>query len=183
MNSRQAENSIETERLLLRPLSRSDTTRIAALGGDWDVASMTSRMPYPYSIADAAQWVDAQADGEFVRGIILNGELIGVCGYLPDGSGGAEIGYWIGKSYWGQGFATEAGRALVGAAFGDPALSHLVCGHFTDNPASERVIHKLGFVRIGEAECWCEAQGRDVPAIRYHLPRPRRRWRDVFRQS
>ncbi|MEL7048344.1 MAG: GNAT family N-acetyltransferase [Pseudomonadota bacterium] len=156
----------------MRPLCDSDITRIAELGGEWDVASMTSRMSYPYSQEAAAQWLHDQADGEFVRGITLDGLLIGICGYLPDGKGVAEIGYWIGKPFWGQGFATEAARAMVDHAFRTGSFHALTCGHFNDNPASQRVIEKLGFSVVGPCACWCQAQGRNVDAVRYRLARP-----------
>lgn len=173
VRARKTNDCIDTERLLLRPLSISDVEQIAKLGGDWDVASMTSRMPYPYSVEAAVQWLDDhQADGELVRGITFDGELIGICGYLPDEGGTAEIGYWVGKPYWGQGFATEAAKALIAHAFKTGPFHTLTCGHFTDNTASRRVIEKLGFAYVGPCACWCEAQGREVDAIRYRLARP-----------
>lgn len=163
---------LRTMRLCLRPLSAGDVPRIAELGGDWDVASMTSRMAYPYSLSSAAQWLEAQGEGEVVRGIFHDDELIGICGYLPDGKGHAEIGYWIGKDYWGRGFATEAARALISHGFRVGRFDEITCGHFHDNPASRRVIEKLGFELVGPCHCWCEARRVDTPAIRYRLARP-----------
>lgn len=167
---------LSTRRLVLRPLVRGDIPAIAALGGDWDVASMTSRMPWPYTVEIAAHWLDEQADGEFVRAIDQSGRFIGICGYLPDGTGTAEIGYWLGKPFWGRGYATEAGQALVDHAFWTGAFEALTCAHFVDNPASQRVIEKLGFRRIGQRSCWCEAQQREIAAIGYHLTRRQHQW-------
>ena len=163
--------TIRTRRLVLRPLTPEDTSRIAELGGDWNVASMTSRMPYPYTLNAARQWLDDQADGEYVRGIELDGALIGVCGYMPAGDDAAEIGYWIGKDYWGAGYATEAAQAIVDHAFKAGKFQALTCAHFHDNPASARVIEKLGFEKLGPCRCWCEARRHDVEAVRYRLPR------------
>ena len=106
--------SIKTARLRLRPLTPSDAGDIATLAGDWDVARMTGRIRHPYSLVDADQWISKLSDDEFVRGVELDGKLIGAVGYVPNEDGSAEIGYWIGKPYWGHGFATEATRGADG---------------------------------------------------------------------
>ncbi|CFX14095.1 GCN5 family acetyltransferase [Candidatus Filomicrobium marinum] len=170
-------SEIRTRRLRLRELTQADARRIAEIGADWDIASMTSRMPYPYSEAAADQWINGIHDKEVVRGIALDGQLIGVTGYLPDEDGqSAEIGYWLGKSYWGQGYATEAAAALIAYCFRRERFSHVTCGHYIDNPASERVIAKLGFTPIGRNRCWCEARNAEVDALRYELKRPQTAW-------
>ncbi len=163
---------ITTTRLVMRQLILHDADRIAELGGDWDVASMTSRMPYPYTVYAAHQWIDDLEDGEKVFGIEHGGELIGVTGYMlsPDHTS-AEIGYWIGKPFWGQGFATEAARAVIYFCFKRKRVQHVTCGHFTDNPSSRRVIEKLGFTYSGSAPCWCEARKLEADALRYRLDR------------
>jgi ribosomal-protein-alanine N-acetyltransferase len=163
---------MKTERLRLRPLTARDTKRIAALAGDWDVASMTARIPYPYSPELAEQWIGGLADGEIVRGIERRANLIGVCGYLPDSHGSAELGYWIGKPWWGHGFATEAARAIVEHCFASAGFERVTCGHFIDNPASGKVIAKLGFQFIGADRLWCEARQSEVETLRYELRRP-----------
>lgn len=174
-NAKDTIELLKTPRLMLRRLTMADVPAIATLGGDWDVASMTSRMPYPYTEVDAVQWIADADDDECLLGIVNTANLIGVCGYLPDGQGAAEIGYWIGKPYWGRGYATEAARALVAHAFRDPAkFVALTCGHFADNPASRRVIEKLGFEELGPVERWCEARKRHMGAVRYKLARPKR---------
>ncbi len=114
-----------------------------------------------------------ESDGETTFAVTHRQTLIGITGYLSDGEGSAEIGYWLGRPYWGQGFATEAAGALIAYAFRNDACERLTCGHFLDNPASARVIEKLGFVLVGQEDCWCEARKREVPAMRYELPRPR----------
>lgn len=166
---RQQPETVMTARLKLRLVHGGDTERIAELGGDWDVASMTSRMPHPYSLDAARQWVDSLEDDEYVRAIEHRGGLVGICGYLPDGSGAAEIGYWLGKPYWGNGFATEAASELVLQAFRYGRFERLTGGHFVDNPASARVMVKLGFKCTGPYRTWCEARGSDTDAIGYEL--------------
>lgn len=163
---------MKTERLLMRPLEPADAPRIAQLAGAWEVAAMTGRIPYPYSEAEAQHWLTGLADGEVVFGITLQGALIGICGYTPDGKGAAEMGYWIGKNYWGNGYATEAARALMEHGFKKGGIKRFTCCHFTENDASARVIAKLGFRRLGHCSGWCAARGMELPTLRYERRRP-----------
>lgn len=163
---------LETRRLKLRALTPSDAPRIAMLAGVWEIASMTGRIPYPYSSAEALHWVTELADGEIVLGITLNGELIGICGYTADPNGNAEIGYWIGQDYWGRGYATEAARALIKKGFFRDGVRRFHCAHFTENAGSQRVIAKLGFRLLGVSSGWCAARGMELPTLKYELRRP-----------
>ena len=99
------------------------------------------------------------------------GTLIGCTGYRAFGEDHAELGYWIGKPYWGKGYATEAVRALIGHAFEADGFDYLTAGHFTDNPASERMIRKLGFVALGEEMRDCAARGATTQCVTYRLDR------------
>jgi [ribosomal protein S5]-alanine N-acetyltransferase len=163
---------MKTKRLHLRPLDGRDAPRIAALAGDWAVASMTARIPYPYTEKLSQQWISGLDPGEFVRAIELEGELIGATGYFPHDDGDVEIGYWIGHPWWGRGFATEAARLLVRYCFADKGMPRLVCSHFIDNSGSQRVIEKLGFTATGTCQAYCEARQCDVATVRYELRRP-----------
>lgn len=158
---------MRTKRLVLRPLNQRDARRIALLAGDWDVARMTGRIPHPYSDELAKQWLSDLSDGEAVRGIVHQKVLVGVCGYMPDGSNSAEIGYWIGKPWWGRGIATEAAGALIDYCFDVAGFERVTCGHFVDNPASARVISKLGFRYTGVELVWCEARQANVETLKY----------------
>lgn len=163
---------MRSQRLTYRQLEAADASRVTTLVGEWDIARMTSRIPHPYSLIDADLWIASLEHDEFVRGIELDGELIGAVGYIEDGKGEAEIGYWIGKPWWGNGFATEAARTLIGHCFTAAGFRRLTCGHFVDNPASARVIAKLGFRRVGRGTQWCEARQSDVETVRYARRRP-----------
>lgn len=162
---------MRSQRLSYRPLHGSDASRIAALAGDWDVARMTSRIPHPYSLVDADLWIASIGNDEFVRGLEHDGHLIGAVGYIEGEGSEAEIGYWIGKPWWGHGFATEAAHTLVDYCFSS-GFRRLTCGHFVDNPASARVIAKLGFRRVGKSSQWCEARKTEVETVRYVRRRP-----------
>ena len=163
---------METARLKLRALAAADAAAIAALGGDWDVASRTGRIPYPYSEAAAQHWLTGVADGEVIFAIQHSADLVGLCGYTPRPDGSADMGYWIGKPYWGRGFATEAARALMAYGFKQGGVKRFTCCPFTDNHVSGRVLAKLGFRATGARTGWCEARQQELPTLTYERRRP-----------
>jgi RimJ/RimL family protein N-acetyltransferase len=158
---------------LLRALLLSDAARISLLAGDIDVASMTGTIPHPYSEQMAAEWISSALAGEegVVFGIVRSGALIGCTGYRAFGEDHAELGYWIGKPYWSMGYATEAVRALILHAFEAGGFDYLTVGHFSDNPASARIVAKFGFVPRGQEMRDCAARGARAPCVTYRLDR------------
>jgi len=163
---------LKTERLTLRPLRSSDAEAMMALAGDADVARMTARIPHPYSLDQAKDWIArAIQSNEVVFAIVHQGALIGCVGYMPEENTSAEVGSWIGKPHWNKGFATEAARAVAEHAFASGDIRTLTAGHFTDNPASARVLEKLGFTHSGEGQWGCVARGEDVPCMLFRLER------------
>jgi ribosomal-protein-alanine N-acetyltransferase len=165
--------SIRTARLVLRALEPRDAARISLLAGDFEVASMTGTIPHPYTKEMAAEWIASALQGEegTVLAIEREAALIGCVGYREDEKGGAELGYWIGKPYWGMGYATEAAAAMVTYAFQDGGLNYLISGHFADNPASARIIAKLGFTAQGERIRDCVAREEKALCLTYRLER------------
>ncbi len=159
---------LETERLLLRPPERRDSAAIATLIGDFDVAKNLATVPHPYTEDDAATWLSGLADrrarGEaFVFGVTQrdDGAYVGSCGlYLKDGQ--FEIGYWLGKPYWRQGYASEAARRVLAFAFGELAAPAVWAGWYHDNPRSGHVLEKLGFRAKGFEKRACLARGIEV---------------------
>ena len=145
--------SIETTRLALRALRMSDAPRVARFCGDPGVGRMLAMTPLPYLDVAAEGWImitraRAPLGRDHVFAIDLEGEgLIGAVGAHKRDGGAYEIGYWLGRPYWGQGYATEALSALVAEARG---LGTLHAGHFVDNPASGHVLQKTGFAYTGE---------------------------------
>ena len=164
---------ISTPRLLLRAPEHADAARISLLAGDYDVASMTGTIPHPYSERQAAEWIESVLSGEegVVFSILRSGMLIGCTGYRAFGDDHAELGYWIGKPYWGMGYATEAVRALILCAFEADSFDYLTVGHFADNPASARVIAKFGFTPRGKEVRDCAARGARAHCLTYRLDR------------
>jgi RimJ/RimL family protein N-acetyltransferase len=167
--------SIKTERLVLRTPLASDAARIALLAGDYAVASMTGTIPHPYDEDMAADWIKSLAGGEegVAFAVERTGAVIGCVGYRAMDDVHAEIGYWIGKSYWGLGYATEATQALIRHVFAEEGFDYLTVGHFRENPASARVIAKLGFEAAGETLRDCAARGGQAHCVVYRLTRQR----------
>jgi RimJ/RimL family protein N-acetyltransferase len=158
---------------VLREPLLSDAARIGLLAGDFDVASMTGTIPHPYSEQMAAEWIGSALAGDegVVFAIVRSGALIGCTGYRAFGEDHAELGYWIGKPYWGMGYATEAVRALILHAFETGGFDYLTVGHFSDNPASARIIAKFGFAPLGKELRDCAARGARAHCLTYRLDR------------
>jgi len=163
---------LETQRLVLRPFHRADAAEFARLAGDWAVASMTSDIPYPFSALQALGWL-TPVRGEARFAIELRRQLIGGAGYYRRPSGVAELGFWLGRQWWGQGYATEAARAVLRYGFGNRRLPGFSSARFVDNAASARVLDKLGFEAVGRGAIACAARGHDVEAVTYWLDRQR----------
>lgn len=134
---------------------------------------MTGTIPHPYSEQMAAEWLASAIEGE--EGVVFMIErgdrLIGCTGYRAFDTDHAELGYWIGKPYWGHGYATEAVGALIAHAFDADGFAYLKAGHFADNPASERVLRKLGFMSAGGELRDCAARGTATDCLTYRLDR------------
>jgi RimJ/RimL family protein N-acetyltransferase len=162
--------TLQTKRLILRPLRKSDARVFALLAGDWAVASMTSDIPHPFSEAQAMAWI-RPARGEVRFAIVRDGGLIGGVGFYRRPSGVAELGFWLGRPWWGRGFATEAAKAVLAYGAATRRLPGFSSAHFVDNPASARVLAKLGFEPTGRGLIACVARGHDVEAMTYRLDR------------
>ena len=149
--------SIRTARLLLRPLKLSDAQDIQRLAGDRDVASTTRNIPHPYEDGMAEKWIrscqEKADDGgliDFAITLRSDGSFLGVIGLHPDtGERKAELGYWVGKPFWNQGYATEAVKAVIHHGLTDLKLDRVYAAHFTRNPSSGRVMQKAGMLHEG----------------------------------
>jgi len=164
-----------TARLTLRPGWPEDAPALAAAIGHASVATMLSRVPWPYAEADAAWWLARDFARPELSLMILSHEdgypaLVGGVGLHADEQGDIEIGYWLTPSAQGRGYATEAGAAVVGMARHALGLGRLAGRHRLDNPGSGRVLEKLGFRRTGTGEMTCAAAGAGpVPCATYAL--------------
>ncbi len=148
---------LESERLLLRPPRPSDIHSITSWLGDYDVARMTARAPHPYGESDAEDFVAAGHAHRFIITRKADGLVMGAAGLQPDDA--CEFGYWLGRPFWGFGYATEAARRLVRYAFETLRLDEVHAGWFYDNPASGHVLAKLGARHNGSVLRDCRARG------------------------
>jgi RimJ/RimL family protein N-acetyltransferase len=148
---------LRTERLVLRPFQIADAPRVRALAGERAVADTTTNIPHPYLNGMAERWIGTHAplwrEGRsVVFAVTLTHEklLIGAIGLtLNPVHDRAELGYWIGQPFWGRGYCTEAARAVLDYAFRTLDLHRIHATHFTRNPASGRIMEKLGMRREG----------------------------------
>lgn len=153
---------LETPRLILRPLTVADGPDVRRLAGTHEVASTTLSVPHPYPEGAAESWIATHpaclARGEFVAfGIALREttELVGAIGLtLALSQYRAEMGYWLGHEYWGRGIATEAATAILKYGFGTLGLHRIYATHFRRNPASGRVMQKIGMRHEGTLRGW-----------------------------
>lgn len=146
---------IRTERLVLRPVARADAPRFVTLCNDADIARNTARIPHPYTAEDAAKFVSyaerAMADGkEHIFAVMRDGEIVACAGASAEDHDVWEIGYWVGAAWRGDGVATQAAGAVTQFALEMLGARLATAGWFTDNPASGRVLEKVGFKRTGE---------------------------------
>ena len=163
---------LATARLVLRAPRRGDVKAIATLVNDRRIAANTARIPHPYAIEDAEQFIASvnKREGETCFVITLDGAPIGICS-VDLREDGPELGYWLGVAYWGRGFATEAVRALIDHAFGDLDHEALISGARVNNPASRRVLEKCGFQWTGVQLSRIRAINSAAPIDRFRLDR------------
>ena len=163
---------LETARLVLRAPRLEDAKTIAMLANDRRIAENTARIPHPYKLADARDFVaTVNLASETVFLITLANEtVIGACGITQDGKTN-EIGYWLGARHWGKGYATEAVRAVIDHAFTDLNCEALQSAARVTNPASRRVLEKCGFQWTGVGLIRIRALNSSAPIDRFRLDR------------
>lgn len=167
-----------SERLVLRAPHEEDIDALAHLANNANVATMVSRMPHPYTIADAADFVRRTKLGEIGKCVYAitkadNGAFLGCCGVEPTGDPNTvEIGYWLGEPYWNQGYTTEAAHALVDMVFRTREnVAQIDARCRVMNVASRRGVQKCGFQFQGSGLAASLALGSTVPVEWYRLDR------------
>ena len=164
---------LETKRLALRAARLEDAKAVAALANDRRIAENTARIPYPYKLADAEQFIaGANKKGEAAYLVTLrDGTIIGACGLMFHYDDTPEIGYWLGVPYWNKGYATEALHALIDYAFTDLTHDAVQAGARVTNPASRRVLEKCGFQWTGVGLYRINSIKSSAPIDRFRLER------------
>jgi RimJ/RimL family protein N-acetyltransferase len=147
---------LRTQRLTLRPLTLEDAPLVQKLAGERDVASTTRLIPHPYPPGMAEKWIttlpELYARAEMINwGIAFHeGPLLGTIRLILNPiDNHAEMGYWIGKPFWNNGYCTEAARAVLAYGFETLGLERIYANYLARNPASGRVLTKLGMQQEG----------------------------------
>ncbi|MDH4110973.1 MAG: GNAT family N-acetyltransferase [Gammaproteobacteria bacterium] len=150
---------LETDRLVLRPFELTDAPAVQALAGARSIADVTLNVPHPYEDGMAEDWIAMHVPG-FELGVLLplaitlrgTAELAGAISLKIDPeSNRAELGYWLGEPYWGRGYCSEAALAVLRYGFDELKLNRIHASHFARNPASGRVLQKIGMQHEGIA--------------------------------
>ncbi|HVX76326.1 MAG TPA: GNAT family N-acetyltransferase [Bradyrhizobium sp.] len=164
---------LETERLTLRKPTLADVKAIAHLANDRRIAENTRRLPHPYLLDHGVEFVRAIADGqrETVFLIENNHAPIGIVGIDWRKPETPELGYWLGVEHWGQGFGTEAARAMIDFTFEEFDVEQLISGARVANPASRNILEKCGFQWSGVELHRFEALGSSTPVDCFRLSR------------
>ncbi len=170
--------AFHTDRLTACIPTENEAICVTALLQEEAVVKMLARMPWPYSETDYQVWLeksrkDRQAGSEYA--FLLHHASYGVVGSVGMQHVAEdiwEIGYWIGKPFWGQGFVSEAAQGLIRWAEENLSVTRFVSGHIVDNPASGRVLEKLGFHPVGRRVMYVRGRDGEVEALRYTLNAP-----------
>jgi len=145
--------TLETTRLRIRPYNESDIAELLPIIGAREVAATTLRIAYPYTEQDAREFLELTKEpGKIWLAITLrrDGRQTGGIGLRVDEQHRhAELGYWLGVSYWGQGYATEAAREMLRYGFDELGLHRIFASHFRHNPSSGKILRKLGMRHEG----------------------------------
>ena len=166
------ECSLSTRRLRLRPAVLADAPAIARYANDRQIAEMTSRIPHPYTLGNAEAFLSGVED-ELILALTrrADGAFLGLSSLQAlDEDGAVELGYWIGRPFWGQGFATEAAQAVIDHAFATLGMAVVEVRCRVVNGASRRVIRKCGFAYCGTGLSTSLVSGR-VASETYRMDR------------
>jgi len=155
---------IETERLVLKSFVLADGPELQKLAGNPNVSKTTLNIPYPYEDGMAEAWISTHSENwvnkrsaTFAIKLKSSHELIGDVSLVDIQESQAELGYWVGEPYWDRGYCTEAAKALVHYSMNKMGIKKIVAEHLRTNPASGRVMEKIGMNHV----CSTEKTDRD----------------------
>ena len=163
---------LRTDQLVLRPFTENDLDRLVDLIGDYEVSKWLTRVPWPYRQDHAAEWLrHCRSDNDDFNLVLDSGDgLIGAVG-LSDTKAGLNLGYWLGRPWWGRGLMSEAVARFVECVFDEMDVDSIVSSVFDHNTASLRLQERLGFKIVGKDVEYSLARGHDVPGIITRLTR------------
>ena len=172
------DKSLVTDRLLLRRLELEDADRVEELASDYELAKTTLTVPHPYPAGSAEDFIRSMwAAGD--KGLVVfaivekeSGSLIGIINIKQTlAYKRGELGYWVGRPYWGKGYGTEAARMVVAYGFEELGLNKVFAGAFADNPGSWRIMEKVGMKHEGTWRQHAMRDGRFVDLAYYGVLR------------
>ena len=154
---------IHTDRLILRKaISGQEKISLVSQVGYWEVVKWLANVPYPYTYDDLEDYLLISDSNQFDLNIFLGNQLIGRVGLTLDGDNYYDLGYWIGKDYWGKGYATESSKYLLEYALGKLDSPKIKSGYFIDNLPSGNVLKKLGFKEVGIEKRYSDSHEKEM---------------------
>lgn len=172
--------TIQSNRLVLRPLTQKDAPAIATSVGNWDVAQNLSRVPYPYQDGGAESFIARNNKGLAGINFAITQEdrLIGLVGVKSsteraNGDFVPSIGYWLDQAFWGKGYMKEAVSRFLDWYMPLEPTERVRSAVFEDNPRSFSILSHLGFAEISRSEGFSAARGKAVPQIDLELTKDR----------
>lgn len=180
MNQPATSPTLKTERLLLRRFNAADAPEVSRLCDNYNLYKSTLNLPHPYPLESALEWIathnESFTSGRMYEFAITNkesGKLYGAIGLShQQAHRHGEIGYWIGEEYWGQGYATEAARAVLDFALRDKDLHRVYARFFASNPASGKVMEKCGMTYEGTQKDHIFKEGRYEDLLLFGILNP-----------
>ena len=161
---------IKTDRLILKkPKSKQDIISIVSQIGDWEVVKWLARVPYPYTYNDCEGYLKESNNNELALNIFLDNQLIGGVGLHLHNDNYYELGYWLGKDYWGKGYATESSKYLLEYALGKLDSPKIKSGYFIDNLPSGNVLKKLGFKEVEIEKRYSDSMKKEMDMMKVIL--------------
>lgn len=169
--------TLRTKRLVLRPFNDADAPLVHRYAGDIKVAATTAAIPHPYEEGMAEAWIAThEASWNLGRGLVLaitvsaEDSIIGAIGFtIKPEQRSAELGYWIGVPFWGNGYCTEAARTMIGFGFSTLAFERIDAHHLGNNPASGRVMQKAGLKFQSRSRAAFNKWGEMLDIVRYGI--------------
>ncbi|WP_286828551.1 MULTISPECIES: GNAT family N-acetyltransferase [Kordiimonas] len=169
---------LKTDRLTLRFPAKDDAEAIQQALDDFDVVRMLQVVPYPYTLEMAHDFIgliqdEWEKNASYIAAVIAPSGLVGLAGahHWDKDKKQVELGYWFARKAWGNGYATEAAKAVCDFAFDHWPIDKIIVSVFDDNPASKRVVEKLGFKETGPHTIYSVGRKAEVSATWYDLAR------------
>ena len=154
---------IHTDRLILRKaISKQDKISLVSQIRDWEVVKWLANVPYPYTYNDCEDYFLISDSNQYALNIFLDNKLIGGVSLTLDGDNYYDLGYWLGKDYWGKGYATESSKKLLEYALEKLNSPKIKSGYFVDNLSSGNVLKKLGFKEVGIEKRYSDSNKKEM---------------------